>query len=173
MLLNPIQDGAVFELQWIRTKPRVSQLFAKRPDYYAKYGMKGHNGIDFGVPVGTPVYAAMDGEVMKKDSGVKGYGLHVKIRNPYKASESVYGHLSKVNVSDGARVNVGDLIGWTGNTGDSSGPHLHFGYRFLKPGDKNDLFSWEVMDYDNGYYGYFDPIDFLVRFKGSMTRNNL
>lgn len=173
MLLNPIQDGAAFDLNWIRTKPRVSQLFGKRPDVYSKFGMKGHNGLDYGIPTGTPIYAATDGVVKVMDSGVGGYGLHIKQRNPYKACECVYGHLSKMNVSSGARVNMGDLIGWSGNTGFSSGPHLHFGYRFLKPSKNDDVFTWSVLEYDNGFYGYIDPIDFLIRFKGSMTRNNL
>tara|TARA_Y100000034_G_C6669973_1_gene294059 strand:+ start:75 stop:488 length:414 start_codon:yes stop_codon:yes gene_type:complete len=136
-------------------------------------GLKGHNGTDFGVPIGTPIYADMAGEVKWKDSGTKGYGLHVKIRNPYKCKESIFAHLSKVNVANGTRINMGDLIGYSGSTGFSTGPHLHYGHRMLKPGKKNKLFEWYVMDYNNGFKGYYDVIDFLVRWKGSLVKNTI
>jgi len=139
---------------------------------YKQFGMNGHNGIDFGVPEGTPVFAGFDGRCKVKDSKSEGYGLHIKLRSSYRKREAVYGHLSRVTVKDGEDVHVGDLIGYTGNTGFSTGPHLHFGFRRLIA-KSGDVFKWEVENYENGYYGYVDPYEYLVTFKGSLAHYSL
>ena len=134
--------------------------------------MKGHNGVDFRASVGTKVFAPMDGIISVRDSGTEGYGLHIKIRNEFKGAEIVLGHLSRCNLTEGHRVNVGDLIGSSGNTGFSFGPHVHMGYRLLKPSDR-DIWEWEVLDYKNGYFGYIDFADWLITFKGTLSKSNL
>ena len=78
-----------------------------------------------GSPVGTPVYAADDGKIVY--AGWKnGYGNYIEIDHG-NGLRSFYGHLNKVNVSRGDKVYRGDGIGLSGNTGNSTGPHLHFG----------------------------------------------
>lgn len=87
-----------------------------------------HYGIDLGVPVGTPVYAVADG-VVTNSYYSSSYGNVVFVYHPNvngKAYETVYAHLSSRSVSVGDVVKQGQVVGLSGNTGDSTGPHLHF-----------------------------------------------
>lgn len=86
-----------------------------------------HKGIDWAVPVGTAVYASSGGTVTKAGWG-SGYGNVVYIKHP-DGRETRYGHLSKVLVSSGQTVKQGQKIALSGNTGRSTGPHLHFEIR--------------------------------------------
>ncbi len=86
-----------------------------------------HKGIDWAVPVGTAVYASSGGTVTKAGWG-SGYGNVVYIKHP-DGRETRYGHLSKVLVSAGQTVKQGQKIALSGNTGRSTGPHLHFEIR--------------------------------------------
>ena len=171
-VLNPIQNGAVLNGTWAQKRPVVTQIFGARPDVYEQFGLDGHNGTDERAKIGTPLYASTDGIVKVKDSKGKGYGLHIKIRNEFKASEVIIAHLSHANVTSGQRVNMGDLIGWSGNSGFSTGPHLHFGYRLLVP-SKKPIFEWKVLNYNNGYAGYIDVASAMITFKGTLTRNSI
>jgi murein DD-endopeptidase MepM/ murein hydrolase activator NlpD len=83
-----------------------------------------HQGIDFGVPIGTPVYAAGDG-VVEEARWAGGYGRFMKLRHA-GGWETAYGHLSGWAVRPGARVRQGQVIAYSGSTGESTGPHLHF-----------------------------------------------
>jgi len=96
-------------------------------------GLHGHNGIDFGAPVGTPVYASASGRVILARSGGYngGYGSMVIIAHGDDI-QTVYAHLSQVNVVTGQTVSQGQTIGRVGNTGRSTGPHLHFEVRGAK-----------------------------------------
>ncbi len=96
-------------------------------------GLKGyHTGIDIAQPVGAPVRASKDG-VVKFAGWSGGYGLCVFIKHQF-GYETVYGHLSSVNVKEGQKIKAGQLIGKVGNTGRSTGSHLHFEVRkFGKP----------------------------------------
>ena len=94
-------------------------------------GIHGYNAVDFsGVPVGTPVLAALTGEVIVAKSGAwnGGYGSYVVIKHA-NGTQTLYGHLSKVSVTVGQKVSTGTPIGTMGNTGRSTGPHLHFEIR--------------------------------------------
>lgn len=94
--------------------------------------LHGKNGYDLGCPIGTPVAAAADGTVIAAKSGWNGgYGNMVIISHP-NGTQTVYGHLSKLNVTTGQNVNDGQIIGATGNSGQSTGPHLHFETRGAK-----------------------------------------
>lgn len=86
-----------------------------------------YNAVDLGTPRGTPVMAAADGTVIiAKSSGYNGgYGEYIVINHP-NGTQTVYGHLSKVDVTPGEQVTQGEVIALSGNTGDSTGPHLHF-----------------------------------------------
>lgn len=89
---------------------------------------KMHWGQDFSAPIGTPVYATGDG-VIKDVGGSKrsrvGFGLEIKIDHGY-GYETLYGHLSGFNVKRGQKVKRGEIIGYVGNTGGSTAPHLHY-----------------------------------------------
>ena len=87
----------------------------------------GHNGLDFGVVVGTPIEATMDGKVVNAGWNDQGYGNLVIVENgPYK---TYFAHLSEIPVSVGDTVTAGSTIGLSGNTGNSTGPHLHYEIR--------------------------------------------
>lgn len=97
-------------------------------------GIHGHNGVDIGrLPVGSPVMASADGTVIiAKTSGWNGgYGLYIVVSHP-NGTQTLYSHLSRVSVSTGQRVEQGQTIGTLGNTGKSTGPHLHFEIRGAK-----------------------------------------
>ncbi|WP_140984540.1 M23 family metallopeptidase [Asticcacaulis tiandongensis] len=85
---------------------------------------KMHTGVDFGAPTGTPVYAAGDG-VVADAKWWGGYGRWVRVTHT-KEWQTGYAHLSRIAVKPGQRVKQGELIGYVGSTGNSTGPHLHF-----------------------------------------------
>jgi len=89
-----------------------------------------HYGIDLRVSVGQDVYAAFDGKVRVTDCDKYGYGKFVVIRHS-NGLETLYGHLSEILVEANQYVSAGDRIGLGGNTGRSTGPHLHFEFRYL------------------------------------------
>lgn len=92
-------------------------------------GYAGHNGVDIGAPYYTPVYAAENGIVTFCEYGYNGgYGNHIQIRGD-SGYVTYYGHMSELATYEGARVTAGDLIGYVGSTGRSSGNHLHFEVR--------------------------------------------
>lgn len=86
-----------------------------------------HKGMDLAASAGTPIYASASGTVIRADSNANnssGYGIHARIQTGDILV--IYGHMSAINVTDGQTVNQGDLIGYVGSTGNSSGNHLHF-----------------------------------------------
>lgn len=172
MVLCPLQNTTILKQNYVQVRPYVTQKFGERPEVYKQFGTKGHAGIDLRAKVGVPVYAPHDGMVRITNTGDKGYGLHMRIRNPFKACESVLAHLSKVVVAEGQQVNMGDLIGYSGNTGFSSAPHLHWGFRGLKHSRKA-LFNWDVFEEKNGFAGYIDVSGMTITWKGTLTKNNI
>ena len=90
-------------------------------------GRRNHKGVDLAAPTGTPVYATADGIVGRAD-WFSSYGNYVQIEHGADL-ETRYGHLSRIAVSAGDRVHKGDLIGYVGTTGRSTGPHLHYEVR--------------------------------------------
>ena len=93
-------------------------------------GIHGYNAVDFGAPIGTPIYAAAGGQVIISKSGGwnGGYGNYVVIKHD-NGSQTLYAHASEVYVSSGEWISQGDQIASVGNTGRSTGPHLHFEVR--------------------------------------------
>ena len=88
----------------------------------------GHYGLDLGVPIGTDVKTTMSGKVVYAGWNNEGYGNLVIVENgPYK---TYYGHLSSVPVQVGQEVQAGSVIGISGSTGNSTGPHLHYEIRY-------------------------------------------
>lgn len=114
--INPISGGYA-----------VTSGFGSRIHPFSKKQTK-HRGIDFRTPMGTPVFATADGVVLKVASELTGYGNHIKIAHG-SAYETLYAHLSKIMVKENEKVKKGQLIGYTGNSGRSSSPHLHYEVR--------------------------------------------
>ena len=111
MLATPVAGG------------RVTSSFGMRRHPVLGY-MRMHKGMDFGAAWGTPIYAAIDGMVQLAGRS-RGYGNFVKL-NHGNGLQSGYGHMSRIVARAGQRVSRGQLIGYVGSTGMSTGPHLHF-----------------------------------------------
>ena len=126
----------------------LTQGFGEHPEWYAKFNLKGHNGIDLGLPCETKLLSPISGEITEVASDPTGYGLYIKVEN--SAEGCLLAHLSKQDVKVGDKVDQGQHLGWSGTTGNSTGCHLHFGY-FKKPRDRK-----------NGYNGYINPLPFLT-----------
>jgi hypothetical protein len=90
-------------------------------------GLRSHKGIDLPATTGTPIHASADGVVGKAD-WFGGYGLFVELEHG-AGMETRYGHMSRIAVAEGQRVRKGDVIGYVGSTGRSTGSHLHYEVR--------------------------------------------
>lgn len=131
-LTPPIQGPILLAYRPCDTN-RVTQEFGANPAYYEPYGLPGHEGIDYGVAAGLPYYAAAAGRVVfasdRKWSNAalaSAYGWHVVL--DHGTYTTVYAHARpNLPVKVGQHVNAGDIVGYSGNTGNSSGYHLHFG----------------------------------------------
>ena len=130
--------------------PLITQGFGQNPDLYSQYGFLGHNGIDFGCPEGTQVFAPHDGIARLYDSGARGYGLYLVIEDANRLS--LLAHLSDISVTENQRIYQGDPVAKSGNTGVSSGPHLHWTFKILRDG--------VVQNQGNGYDGAVDVSEF-------------
>ena len=113
---------------------RIASGFGYRVDPVYKT-VKFHAGLDFAAPQGTPIYATADGNVTEAGQSSGGYGNDVIINHGY-GYETLYGHMYKVKARVGQRVKRGEIIGYVGSTGKSTGPHCH--YEVHKNGQKLD-----------------------------------
>lgn len=103
---------------------RVASGYGVRID--PVYGTpKFHKGLDFSAPRGTPIYATGDGVVKFAGYSETGYGNHIIINHGY-GYETLYGHMFKLKAKQGQRVKRGEVIGWVGSSGKSTGPHCHY-----------------------------------------------
>ncbi len=118
-----------------------------------------HEGMDFTAPVGTPIHATGNGVVTTEYDG-RGLGNHVIINHGY-GYESVYGHMSKITVRSGQKINRGDLIGYVGSTGASTGPHLHYEVRKNK----------QPLNPANFYYNDLTPEEYQKMIEISSKSN--
>lgn len=127
----------------------VTQPFGGNPSYYSQFGQRGHNGIDYGLPSGTPVRAAADGVIEFEGWGQKlslagaPAGIYVMIE--HSEGWTGYAHLNRTIVDKGQKVTKGQIVGYSGASGTVTGAHLHF-ERF--PNNYN---------LKNGYYGRINP----------------
>ena len=106
----------------------LNELFGTHSEQRKAMGLGPHRGIDYTVPKGTPLKAVGNGTIVRVyESKILG---HVVELRTYVTAESIrifaYCHLDKAEVKEGQKVSQGDIIGHSGNTGASSGPHLHF-----------------------------------------------
>lgn len=115
---------------------------------YAKFGLSGHNGWDFATPVGTQLLSPHIGTIKENAFDANGYGWYIKIENDNEWS--ILAHLkSASSLKIGTEVKEGDPVGLSGNTGNSTGPHVHWGYG-RNPRNK-----------DNGFNGYIDQTHWM------------
>ena len=117
-----------------KTLRHLASGFGYRVDPIYKT-VKLHTGLDFAAPMGTPIYATGNGRVVAANYDNHGYGNHVIINHGY-GYETLYGHMVRIKARMGQVVNRGEVIGWIGSTGKSTGPHLH--YEVIKSGYKID-----------------------------------
>jgi murein DD-endopeptidase MepM/ murein hydrolase activator NlpD len=107
-----------------RTLTRIASGFGYRIDPVYKV-TKFHAGLDFTAPQGTPIYATANGVIKEANFNDGGYGNHVIINHGY-GYETLYAHMYKIKVRRGQTVTRGEVIGYIGNTGKSTGPHCHY-----------------------------------------------
>ena len=88
------------------------------------FSYAGHKGVDIAAPAGVAIYAAEDGVVKTAVEMNMGYGIHCIIS--HESCDTLYAHCQSLTVEKGDVVKKGDIIGYVGNTGQSTGPHLHF-----------------------------------------------
>ena len=134
------------EINLMLIRDSADFCFPVRSRKTSNYGWRwnrGHHGVDIGLRTGDPVHAAFSGTV-RVAGRMGGYGNCVVVRHA-NGLETLYGHLSKINVHPQQEVAAGEVIGLGGNTGNSTGPHLHFECRFLY-----QTFDPEwILDFDN------------------------
>jgi murein DD-endopeptidase MepM/ murein hydrolase activator NlpD len=123
---------------------------------------KMHWGMDFSAPTGTEIFATGDGTVTKVNKGRRGYGKHVIIDHGY-GYQTLYAHMSEIDVRRGQKVKRGDVIGLVGNTGISSAPHLH--YEVIKDGKK--------INPANFYFNDLTPeeYDLMIEISSSVNQS--
>jgi hypothetical protein len=109
----------------VDVKYRLGDGFKFRENHPVYGTPRMHYGQDFSVPYGTDVYATGDGKVIESGWNSGGFGNYIVIDHGY-GLQSTYGHLSQIKVSRGMKIKRGELIGLSGNSGTSSGPHLHY-----------------------------------------------
>lgn len=135
--ITPAGSTATGRSKTIASYPTYAGYYAHPvPTGHKTQGIHGYNGVDYGAPAGTPVYAAAEGTVIvsRFKSGAcgrtcfGGYGNYIVIEHP-NGTQTLYGHLSAVYTSVGGRVEKGQWIGEVGSTGKSTGAHLHFEVR--------------------------------------------
>lgn len=128
---------------------RISAEFGYRihPLYFTKHL---HAGMDFATDIGTPVHATADGVVEFAKMGHNGgFGNLVKIDHSF-GFRTYYAHLNKIVVSHGSFVKKGQLIAYSGNSGASTGPHLHYEVRFLDSVlDPRNFIEWTMSDFSS------------------------
>lgn len=113
---------------------RIASGFGYRIDPVYKT-VKLHPGLDFSAPAGTPIYATADGRIEFSGNRGDGYGNNVIINHGY-GYKTLYGHMFRIKARSGQTVKRGEVIGWVGSTGKSTGPHCH--YEVIKNGNKID-----------------------------------
>ena len=113
--------GWVMSWQWPLKQVEVTSPFGRRPRDF-------HEGIDLRARTGTPVYSASSGRVLYAGTKIRGYGRMVVVKHDHGLS-TIYAHNSRILVKKGQTVKQGEQIALSGNTGDSTAPHVHFEIR--------------------------------------------
>ena len=168
--LGDIPADDLYQGSWYNNRVHVYNDLKSKPDTFlvdlsnftmpideggrvtSKFGSRGsrmHLGIDLKVQVGDTIYAAFDGKVRVKSYEKRGYGKYLVLRHP-NGLETIYGHMSDYLVDVDQDVKSGEPIGLGGNTGRSTGSHLHFETRFIgqpiNPADLIDFPNYKLIN---------------------------
>ena len=145
---------------------RISPGFGMNPEIYKSFDLAGHEGVDYSCRIGTSVFSAYDGFVWRAGETSNPWGTRIIIRHDYDVVENgisrrhmaytVYAHLSAVFVMPMDFVREGQEIGLSGNTGNSTGPHLHFAFATTQ---KNDGYKCPPS---MGVYWWQDPAPYFA-----------
>jgi murein DD-endopeptidase MepM/ murein hydrolase activator NlpD len=160
-------------LRWPLSKITITQYFGNTKFAQSgAYNGQGHNGMDFAASIGTPVYASLAGSVIATGdtdahNGCYSYGKWILIRHGNGLS-TLYAHLSEFAVNQGQGVTTGSVIGYSGNTGYSTGPHLHLtvyasdAVQIVRLGDiKTRTNCADARIPVSAPEGYLNPLDYL------------
>ena len=130
---SPLSQGSILRPAGVSIPSRMPVESASLTSGYGMRvhpvlgGRRAHKGIDLAQPTGTPVYATADG-VVSKAEWFSSCGLYISLEHGAEI-QTRYGHLSRLNVAAGQQIRKGDVIGYVGSTGRSTGPHLHYEVR--------------------------------------------
>lgn len=169
----PTPGTAVF--RWPLANITITQYFG-----YTKFALQNqgvyknnmHNGVDLSAPVGTKIYAPLTGTVRATGNtdavpGCYSWGKWMLIDHPNGLS-TLFAHLSHIGVSNGQKVNTGDVVGYTGNTGYSTGPHLHYTLYVSEAVQVKQFNQFKAvtgcgsaLSPFSAVEGYLDPLDYL------------
>jgi murein DD-endopeptidase MepM/ murein hydrolase activator NlpD len=134
---------------------QITQLFGVNSDYYRQFGLAGHEGLDLVPRDGDlAIHCVEDGVVTKDiDDPIAGksYGIYVVVLSAPSRRNWYYCHMAENYVAQGRAVRRGDVLGKMGNTGNTTGPHLHLGV-------KNTDASGNTLNANDGFYGFVDPL---------------
>lgn len=119
---------------------------------------KMHTGLDMGAKIGTPIVSTGDGQVIRIQRRGTGYGWNIVIQHTDLKYRTLYAHMSRIDVEIGQKINKGDVIGAVGNTGASSGPHLHY-----------EVMVLETTNGNAGRYKKVDPVPFIEKGKQTIS----
>ncbi len=140
---------------------QVSSFYGKRDIWVKGVHISNHNGIDLTAVTGTPIYATSSGYAKVRYFG--GYGNCIDISNSTYTTR--YAHLSRFNIKPGIFVKKGELIGYVGSTGNSTGPHLH--YEVYKKGKRYNPLLFIPKDQFNSYYYNNTLLKYIDYLKGN------
>jgi hypothetical protein len=143
------QLSDIFIGQFITSQKFGNKLIVNGVDIYAKWGLPGHNGVDFACPSMTPLLSGADGYVQRIGYDQSGYGHYVIV--VHHGFYTRFAHLNNVAVKVGDRVVAGQLVAYSNNSGNSTAPHLHFE---VVPCDDSGV----PTEANNGYGGRVDPL---------------
>lgn len=132
----------------------VSQDYGNNPTYYSQFGLKGHEGVDWATPPGVPILAPFDYKILRDNDDFKNnnYGDYIVVWDPIQKCAVWFCHLSENYVSLGQTGKKGDILGKTGNSGNSTGPHLHV--NFVETDAQGNR-----LNTNNGYQGFLNILD--------------
>lgn len=143
---SPVGDAMLLEP--FEGNYKLTQHFGEHPENYSRFGLAGHEGVDWIMPEGTDIFSAAPGKVEKVGWDPNGYGNYVVVQHAW-GGETLYAHFSAITVAEGDDVTASTVLGDSGDTGNSSAPHLHFGYR---PSGQRQA--------DDPFKGFVDPLAF-------------
>ncbi len=183
----PEKGSEVFEWPLPKKDIYITQRFGKTTSSGILYASGSHSGVDFRAAIGTPVYSVSDGVIIgtgNTDEACVGisFGKWILIEHGNIGLSTTYGHLSKIKLKDGDHVKKGDLIGYSGNTGHTTGPHLHITtYATYNNNNKKVV---KIIKYDSWTCpgksiirpsapigAYLNPIDFFPKLSENMFKH--